>query len=415
MSLSTPAAKTLRYAWFVVALLFPVAMLNYLDRQMLATMKASMVADIPTIANKADWGFVLGCFKWTYALLSPFGGYIADRVGKKYVIGGSLFVWSLVTWWTGHVTTFNELVAARALMGISEAFYIPAALALIADYHQGGTRSRAIGVHQTGIYVGQILGGFMGYAADSPDYGWRWAFSTCGMIGVIYALPLLALLRNPPREAPAVAAAGEPAGPGVFRALLTNRNFLLLVLYFTLPAIAGWVVRDWMPEILREKFHLGQGKAGVSAILYVQIASLIGALVGGTLADRWMRTTNRGRIFTSAIGMTMFLPALFSVGNANTLTMAIVGLIIFGLGWGFFDCNNMPILCQIARPEWRATGYGIMNLVSISCGGFGDWAFGALRDRHVPLNMIFGVFAGVALLSVFIVLRIRPQEEKVAA
>ena len=205
-----------------------------------------------------------------------------------------------------------------------------------------------------------------------------------------------------------------PAG-NVFRGLLGNRNFLLLVLYFTLPAIAGWVVRDWMPEILRERFSLGQGQAGVSAILYVQLASIVGVVIGGTLADRWMRTSARGRIFTSAIGMVLFLPALFSVGNAGTLGMAIAGLIVFGLGWGFFDCNNMPILCQIARPEWRATGYGLMNMVSISCGGFGDWAFGALRDRHVSLNLIFGVFAGFALLSVLIVLLIKPAEEKSAA
>jgi len=191
--------------------------------------------------------------------------------------------------------------------------------------------------------------------------------------------------------------------------LLTNRNFILLVLYFTLPAIAGWIVRDWMPEILRERFHLGQGRAGVSAILFVQVASLVGAVIGGTLADRWMRRTNRGRIYTSAIGTMLFLPALFSVGNSGTLAVAIMGLIVFGLGWGFFDSNNMPILSQIARPELRATGYGIMNLVSISCGGFGDWAFGALRDRDVPLNLIFGVFAGVALLSVVIVMMIRPR------
>ncbi len=405
-----PAQNVLRYAWLVVALLFPVALLNYLDRQMMATMKASMVLDLPSIANRADWGLVLGCFKWTYALFSPFGGYVADRFGKRWVIGGSLFAWSAVTWGTGHVTTFHELMAARALMGISEAFYIPAALALISEYHFGSTRSRAVGVHQAGIYVGQILGGFAGYVADSPDHGWRWMFTTCGMIGVIYAIPLLAALRDPARAAPA-SADSAAVKAGVWRGLLTDRNFLLLVAYFTLPAIAGWVVRDWMPEILREKFSLGQGKAGVSAILYVQLASLVGALIGGTLADRWMKTTNRGRIYTSAIGMALFLPALFGVGNAPTLAFAIMGLIVFGLGWGFFDCNNMPILCQIVRPEWRATGYGIMNLVSISCGGFGDWAFGALRDRHVPLNFIFGSFAGVALFSIFIVLLIRPSRE----
>jgi len=404
--------NTRNYAWLVVALLVPVALLNYLDRQMLATMKASMVGDIPSIANKADWGLVLGCFKWTYAILSPFGGYIADRVSRRHVIGASLFVWSLVTWWTGHVTSFNELIAARALMGVSEAFYIPAALALIADYHPGLTRSRAVGLHQAGIYCGQILGGFAGYVADSPDHGWRWAFTTCGMIGVIYALPLLALLRNPVR--PVADAATQTAEGGVIRGLLGNRNFLLLVLYFTLPAIAGWVVRDWMPDILREKFGLGQGSAGVKAILFVQIASLVGVVIGGALADRWMQRSNRGRIFVSAIGMMLFLPALFSVGNAGTITVAVIGLIIFGFGWGFFDCNNMPILCQITRPELRATGYGIMNLVSISCGGFGDWAFGALRDRHVPLNLIFGAFAGIALLSVLVVLLIKPRDELAA-
>ena len=436
---TTSASRSIHYAWIVVALLLPVALLNYLDRQMLATMKASMVGDIPTIANQADWGLILGSFKWTYALLGPFAGYISDRWSRRWVIGASLFAWSAVTWWTGQATTFNELLAARALMGVSEAFYFPAALALITEYHLGPTRSRAVGLHQAGVYLGQIVGGFAGYAADSPALGWRWAFTTAGVAGVLYAIPLLALLRDPvrddgygsldyarddgsshPERAQRVEeSAGESsrvsAGAGVVRGLLTNRNFLLLVLYFTLPAIAGWVVRDWMPEILRERFSLGQGKAGVSAILFVQIASLVGAIVGGTLADRWMRHTPRGRIYASAIGTTLFLPALFSVGNAGTLGIAIAGLIVFGLGWGFFDSNNMPILSQIVRPELRGTGYGFMNMVSISCGGFGDWAFGALRDRDVPLNLIFGAFAGVALLSVAIVLMIRPRGENATA
>ena len=415
----------------VVALLLPVVLLNYLDRQMLATMKASMVADIPTIANKADWGLILGAFKWTYALLGPIAGYISDRFSRRWVIGASLLAWSAVTWWTGQCTTFQELLTARAFMGISEAFYFPAALALITEYHLGATRSRAVGVHQTGVYLGQIVGGFAGYAAEAPALGWRWAFSASGLVGVVYAIPLLALLRDPVRgeaRIPRLAALarddrGDAAlarddtsrGTGVVRGLLGNRDFILLVAYFTLPAIAGWIVRDWMPEILRERFSLGQGRAGVSAILFVQVAAMIGAVAGGILADRWARHTPRGRIYASAIGTTLFLPALFGVGNAGTLGIAITGLIVFGLGWGFFDANNMPILSQIARPEWRATGYGIMNLVSISCGGFGDWAFGALRDRNVPLNLIFGVFAGVALLSVVIVLMIRPRGDNVSA
>ncbi len=404
----------LNRAWLLVALLFPVALLNYLDRQMLGTMKGSITADIPSIANKADWGLVLALFKWTYALLSPFGGWIADRFSKRHVIAGSLFVWSVVTWWTGHASSLHELLLVRALMGISEAFYIPTALALITESHPSETRSRAVGAHQAGIYIGQILGGFAGYAAESPAIGWRNAFATCGLIGAAYALPLLLLLKAPLPNAPtpddshATAPTNNNSTPSPWSALLSNRNFLLLVLYFTLPAIAGWVVRDWMPEILREKFQLGQGKAGVSAILFVQLASLAGGLSGGLIADRWMKKTARGRILTSALGMLLFLPALFSVGNAGTLQIAILGLVIFGIGWGFFDCNNMPILCQITRPEHRATGYGIMNLVSISCGGFGDWLFGVLRDQGTSLNLIFGAFSGLALLSIGVVLLIRP-------
>src|SRR5262245_53488511 len=192
---STPDLR--RTAWLVVALLVPVALLNYLDRQMLAQMKSSMMGDITDIATDANWGIVLAAFKWVYALLSPVGGYIADRVSRRHVIAGSLFVWSAVTWGTGQVESFPQLVAARAIMGISEAFYMPAALALIADYHFGPTRSRAVGIHQMGIYAGNILGGFAGYVAQAPSFGWRWAFSACGIVGVVYSLPLFLLVRNP--------------------------------------------------------------------------------------------------------------------------------------------------------------------------------------------------------------------------
>ncbi len=398
--------RTLRTAWLVVALLVPVALLNYLDRQMLAAMKTSMMTDIPDIGTRANWGIVLGSFKWVYALCSPFGGYVADRLSRRHVIAASLLVWSAVTWWTGHVESYGQLLAARAVMGVSEAVYIPAALAMITDFHRGGTRSRAVGLHQMGIYAGIIVGGFSGYAADNPAIGWRNAFAWCGLVGIVYAVPLFLLLRNPPR----VAAHGErPSIGSALRELLTNPGFLLMMLYFTLPAIAGWVVKDWMPDILKEKFGLGQGRAGVTAVLYVQIASIVGVLVGGWLADTLMRRTDRGRILTSALGMTFFLPALFGVGNAGTLAFAIGCLMLYGLGWGFFDCNNMPILCQVVSPRLRATAFGLMNLASISCGGVADWGFGALRDSDVPLNLIFGGFAAVALLSVGVVLCIRPR------
>jgi sugar phosphate permease len=193
--------------------------------------------------------------------------------------------------------------------------------------------------------------------------------------------------------------------------LFSNTSYILLVLYFTLPALAGWVVRDWMPAILQKQFNITQGLAGVSATLYWQVAAIVGALIGGSLADKWMRTNRRGRIYASAIGMSLIVPAIFGVGNAGSLSAAIGFLILFGLGWGFFDCNNMPILCQIVRPELRATGYGFMNLVSISCGGLADWGFGVLRDKEVPLSLTFGIFAATAILSIVLVLMIRPKDE----
>jgi MFS family permease len=403
-------ATSTRTAWLVVLALVPVALLNYLDRQMLAAMQTSVMSDIPTIETQENWGVMLGQFKWVYALLSPVGGYVADRFSRRFTICGSLFVWSAVTWWTGHVTTFDELLWARSLMGTSEAFYIPAALALVTDYHAGATRSRAVGLHQLGIYCGVIAGGFGGYVASLPGLGWRLAFDVCGAFGMIYALPLAMILRDAGKpQARATAARVSPiqaAGE-----LISNFSFVLLVLYFTLPALAGWIVRDWMPSILKQQFDIGQGEAGVAATLYWQLAAIAGAAIGGWWADRWMRRHERGRIFVSAAGMSLIVPAIFGVGNAASLSAAVALLILFGLGWGFFDCNNMPILSQIVRPQLRATGYGIMNFVSITCGGLADFGFGILRDRHVPLNVIFGIFAGAAIVSVVLVLLIRPRRD----
>lgn len=401
-----------RIAWLVVAMLIPVALLNYLDRQMVATMRSSIAADIPGLTERANWGFMLGSFKWVYAFLSPFGGYIADRFGRRMVIGGSLLVWSAVTLATGFVTDYHGLLATRALMGISEAFYIPAALALIADYHRGSTRSRAVGIHQAGIYVGQILGAYAGHVADTPALGWRFAFQACGVVGILYAVPLLLILR----DRPSTPIERKHRGASMFSALgelLRNRNYLLMVVYFTLPAIAGWVVRDWMPDILKERFNLTQGNAGVYAVLPVQLASMAGVLLGGWLADLGMRRTDRGRILVSAAGMILFLPSLFGVGFSEHLGLAVAFLVLYGIGWGFFDCNNMPILSQIVPADRRALGYGLMNLVSISSGGFADWGFGALRDRHIPLAAIFGVFAMIALASAAVVLAIRPRRDLV--
>lgn len=442
-------AKPSRLAWLVVALLFPVALLNYLDRQMIASMKSSVIAEIPMTGKRgkaeakpdnpqstattestetsdppaqsyvnSNWGQMLGQFKWVYAFFSPIGGFLADRFSRRLTICFSLMIWSIITFITGTVTSYEGLLWTRTLMGVSEAFYIPAALALISDYHLGPTRSKAVGIHQMGIYCGVILGGFSGFAADSEMIGWRGAFMWIGMIGVAYSLPLLVILKDVRNQESGQDRSEVQANNGrsylySLVSLITNVSFILLVLYFTLPAMAGWVIRDWMPSHLKDTFpEIGQGLAGVSATIW-QVAAIVAAIVGGFLADFWMKSHRRGRIFVSALGMSMMIPALVLVGLATStnpsLMLAVAALMIFGIGWGFFDCNNMPILCQIVRPNLRATGYGIMNMVSITCGGFADKVFGILKDKQVSMLTTFGLFAMVCLLSVFLVLMIKPK------
>lgn len=394
------------YAWAVVGLLFPVAMLNYLDRMMVATMRSSIRLDIPSIASDQDFGLLMAIFMWVYACLSPVGGYIADRFNRRWMVIISLFVWSLMTWLTGHTHTFTQMAWVRGLMGVSEAFYMPAALTLIAEFHPGPTRSRAIGIHMCGIYLGQALGGLGGHIADTSS--WRNAFTGFGMTGIAYAILLLLTLRDSPKLRDP--ARDESATiKGTLLALLTTGSFFILVIHFTLPAMPGWVIKNWLPTFLAAQFNLKQGSAGMSATGYVTMGMFAGALFGGVLADFLMRRTQRGRIYASALSMAFCAPALVGLGYALSLNSAIVFMILFGIGFGMFDANNMPILCQIARPEHRATGYGIMNFVSIGIGAGVTVGMGALRDHGVSIGPVFVASALISAFSGLLLLLIKPK------
>lgn len=380
---------------------------------MLASMKFSVMGSIGDIRTDANWGIMLAQFKWVYAIFSPIGGFLADRYSRKWIVILSLVVWSAITFWTGHVHTYHELLWTRTFMGISEALYIPAGLALIVDFHTGASKSRAVGVHMAAIYLGIILGGFAGYLADDPQLGWRFAFNITGAIGILYAIPLIKFLHDAPRPE---AAEGSNEAVQVrlwptLRMLMTNPSFLLLALYFTLIALPGWMMKDWMPSMLKTQFDLSQGQAGVSAGLYVNITGFAGLFLGGWLADRWIKRNLRGRIYISAIGMALLIPALFGLGHSPTLGTAILFLALFGLGFGFFDCNNMPILAQLLKPEMRATGYGLMNFLSVSLGGFADIGIGKLKDQGASFGTILGIGAGLVACNVALILLIRPKVE----
>jgi MFS family permease len=383
-------------AWLVVGLLWFVACLNYLDRVMITTMRSSLTEDIPM--TDAQFGMLTAVFLWVYGLLSPMAGFLADRFSRSRIIILSLVAWSLITWLTGHAKTFEQLLLARALMGISEACYIPAALALIADYHRGATRSLATGIHVTGVTIGSGLGGVAGWIAEKQ--GWTYAFGLFGVVGVVYGTLLIFMLRDATNteSKPILSKAHAPVRFGeALVSLLSNGSFLLMIAFWSLTAAASWGVTGWMPTYLGEHFQLGQGKAGISATVYHHTASVFGLIAGGLWADRWSRTHSRARILVPVIGLCFAVPGLLLAANSSILIMAIIGLMVYGMSRSFTDSNMMPILCMVCDPRYRATGFGVLNLFGCIVGGTTIYVGGILRDHDVDVRYVF-CFSAVGLL-----------------
>ena len=393
-------------AWLVVALLWMVGCLNYLDRVLVTTMRGSLVAAIPM--TEAQFGLLTSVFLWVYGALSPFAGFLADRFSRSRVIVVSLLAWSIVTWLTAHATTFSQLLATRALMGISEACYIPSALALIADYHRGSTRSLATGIHMSGIMVGGALGGLGGWIAER--HGWSHAFLIFGGVGIAYTAVTAILLRDPPADTPQAGTVKAPVNLGAaVKSLFGRTSFILALFYWGLLGVAGWAVVGWMPTYLNEHFHLSQGVAGLSATGYLQTAALIGVLVGGAWADRWSRKDERGRVLVPLIGLLVAAPGILLASSIDWLPLAIAGLIFFGLAKAFADSNMMPILCSVVDSRYRATGYGLLNMFSCALGGLTIYAGGVLRDADVNVGHVFQFAAACVLVCAFLLYFIRPQ------
>jgi len=396
------AGRSTIYPWIVVGLLWVVAVLNYLDRQVIYSVFPLLQAELHL--SNVQLGLISSVFLWVYGLLSPFSGFLSDRYGRKRIIVSSLLVWSLVTWLTGKVSNFAELLGTRALMGVSEACYLPAALALIVSYHGNRTRSLASGLHHSGLYAGVVLGG-AGGSWLGERYGWRWAFLVLGAAGVVYVL-ILALLLREPKSATADQPRSAALGFGQAVLELTRLSgYGKMVLVFSTIATANCVIYTWLPLYLYQHFRLDLTAAGFSATFYIAAASLAGILVGGWLADRLSHRTPRGRLQTQALGLWLAAPALWLVGTTTSVGLLIGALILFGLGRGFYDCNVMPVLCQVARPDLRATGYGVFNLGGCLAGGAVTLLAGALKET-VGLGTIFQLTGLLLLVVTFLIGRI---------
>ncbi len=391
------------YPWAVVAMLWVVALLNYMDRQMLSTMQHSIGMDISAVADTANFGRLMAIFLWVYGCVSPAAGAVADRINRKWLIVGSLGVWSTVTLLMGYCSTFNQIYWLRALMGVSEALYIPAGLALIADYFTGSARSLAIGVHMTGLYAGQALGGFGATAA--AQWSWQQTFHWFGIIGIAYALVLIMLLREKRGAANAQSAAGNQASHGSesvlkgFAMVFSNVAFWVVLFVFASSSLPGWSTKNWLPTLFADSLGLPASEAGPLATITIAVASFAGVMIGGPLSDRWVRRNLRGRIYTSAIGMAMMIPALVCIGLGHNIYAAAGAALFFGVGYGMFDANNMPILCQFVPARRRATAYGLMNMTGVFMGAMVTQVLGNWAEKG-DLGLGFALMGGVVAVAI---------------
>lgn len=405
------------YPWLVVGLLWVVALLNYMDRQMLSTMQQNIANDIHALQNAEAFGTLMAIFLWVYGISSPFSGAVADRVSRKWLIVGSLGVWSAVTYAMGLCHDFQSLMWLRGIMGISEALYIPSALSLIADYFTGRGRSLAIGLHMTGLYCGQALGGFGSMVAST--WSWQQTFHWFGIIGVAYAIVLIFLLHE--KSGRGVAARPVPSGEAQgrkggkesmlqsFGVVFSTMAFWVILFFFASSSIPGWATKNWLPTLFHDNLDLSMDWAGPMATLTIAVSSFIGVMIGGPISDRWVRSNVRGRIYTSAIGMAMMIPALVFIGLAHNAWLSVLAGLFFGIGYGMFDANNMPILCQFVSSRQRAMAYGLMNSVGVIMGAITTQLLGSLAES-VGLGLCFALMGGILLIALALQLTVlRPK------
>lgn len=390
------------YPWVLVALLWFVALLNYMDRQMLSTMQEAMKVDISELNQAEAFGALMAVFLWIYGIVSPFAGIIADRMSRKWLVVGSIFVWSAVTFLMGYAHNFTQLYWLRAFMGISEALYIPSALSLIADWHEGKSRSLAIGIHMTGLYVGQAIGGFG--ATLAAMLSWNAAFHWFGVIGIIYSVVLLLLLKeNPKHSQKQATTTGEKPSRNPFRGLsvvFSTWAFWVILFYFAVPSLPGWATKNWLPTLFADNLNIPMASAGPISTITIAVSSFVGVILGGILSDRWVQRNIRGRVYTSAIGLGLTVPALILLGFGHSLVAVVGAGLCFGVGYGIFDANNMPILCQFISSKYRSTAYGIMNMTGVFAGAAVTQVLGKWKDGgNLGLGfMLLGAIVVVALI-----------------
>jgi MFS family permease len=390
------------YKWWVVAMLWFVCLFNYADRQ--AIFSVFPVLKTQFRLSDVELGVVGASFMWMYALFGPVAGWLGDRFARKTLIIGALIFWSAVTAATALCHTFWALALVRSLGGLGEAFYFPAAMSLISDYHGAKTRSRAMSLHQSSVYAGTITGGAVaGYVAQY--YSWRWSFVLFGAAGSLLGIALAALLREPKRgqsEPESEAARAGDAGicEGL-KEIFSNRMVAVLCFVFIGANFVAVVFLTWMPSFLYRKFHMSLSMAGLNGTAFIQTAAVLGVLSGGVLADALIRRRRGGRMLTQALGLIGGVPFLFLTGWTRSLPLLMLAMTAFGYFKGLYDANIFASLYDVVQPQRRAAAAGILNSIGWLGGGLAPIVIAKASERFgmsASISATCAVYFGIACL-----------------
>jgi len=369
-------------------MLWFVCFFNYADRQAIFSVFPKLEEEFGF--SKTQLGLIGSAFMWVYAAGAPFAGFIADRMPRKHLILGGCLFWSAVTVCTGWCSKLWHFVTVRALEGFGETFYFPASMSLLSDYH-AKTRSRAMSLHQSSVYIGTIAGSWLG-AWFAETHGWRVGFYVFGGAGMVLAIVLYAALREPKRGqaegATGVVTGGAPAAdekPVTVKEALglifasPAARFLLLA--FMGANFVATIFLTWTPTFLVEKFDFRLTTAGLSGVVFIHLTSALSAPIGGLLADAWAKTTPSGRVRVQALGLLLGAPFVYMVGstdNVNTLILVMIG---FGFCKGLYDSNIFASMYDLVEPRARASAAGVMNMIGWGGGALGPLFVGYFTDH----------------------------------
>lgn len=383
-------------------MLWLICFFNYADRQAIFSVFKSLETEFGF--DKEQLGMIGAAFTLVYALSAPFAGQTADRLSRKLVIIGGLYIWSAVTGFTSVCSKLWHFILVRGAEGLGETFYFPASMSMISDYHGKSTRSRAMSLHQTAVYAGTIGGGaFAGIMAQ--NYGWRSPFVILALAGIILGIALAIFIREPKRneaeraEENSVASVAEPIPMRRFLIeWIKTPSAVLLMLAFFGANLVALLFLTWAPMFLLEKFRLTLAQAGLGGTFFIQTGSMIGAVAGGVMADKLRQTFAGGRMITQAVGALLGAPFIFIFGVTTDMTILIVAMFLFGVFKGLYDANIWASLFDVIPPSRRAAAVGVMNMAGWLGGALGAYSLGALVERKVmTMSVAFASTAGIYL------------------